>query len=124
MVIDLTANGSTCKSKCQEFVDYIAGYTSPTEMILAVILARDYKDGDDYFTKAFDKRTRYDYRKIAEDGYIFKKLTAQERISRLEELYAINTSADERQGGKMNDTYYEFPKIREENSFPHHFIQI
>jgi len=122
--INLKENIPNCTPHCKEFLDYISGYARPSEMTLAVVSVEDFKDADDFFARAYGKRTQYDYRKIAEDGYTFKKLTTQERNSRLEELYAINTSTDQRQGGKMNETYYEYPKPREEDTCPHHFVQI
>lgn len=120
--LKLKANTSTCTLQCQENIDYVARYTKPSDMTLAVISVKEYKNADDFFARAFGKRTRYDYRKIEEDGYTFHKLTLQERNNRLDELYSINTSTDERQGDKMNDTYYDFPIDREENTCSHHFI--
>lgn len=121
--IDLKENTLSCTPQCKEYLDYISGYASPTDMTLAVIPFKNYKDADDFFARSYSRSTRYLYRKVVEDGYTFKKLSTQDRNSRLEELYAINTSTDERQSGKMKETYYKYPKPLEENTCPYHFLQ-
>jgi len=51
-------------------------------------------------------------------------MTIDERNSRLDELYAINTSANERQGGAMNETYFEYPKLWEKEDCSYHFHKV
>ena len=100
--INLQENSPSCTPQCKEYLDYDSGYARASEMTLAVISIKDYKDADDFFARAYGKNTRYQFRKVAEDAYTCRLMTKEERNSRLEELYVINTSADERQGGKMN----------------------
>jgi len=123
--INLQENSDTCTSLCEHPLEYSKRYALPSEgeTTLAVIPIKKYNSAEDFFANAFGKNTRYQYRKVAEEGYTCRLMTKEERNSRLEELYAINTSAKERQGGEMNEKYFEYPKPWEQETCPHHFIK-
>ena len=93
-------------------------------IVLAASSINDYTSADDFFMRAFGKNTRYQYRQIEKEGYTCWDITIAERNSRLDELYAINTSASERQGGAMNETYFEYPKPWAQEDCLSHFHKV
>ena len=78
---------------------------------IALIDLTSYKDAEDYFKKGFNStaqnRTRYAERK----GYTCRVMKLEERNERLDELHAINTSKDVRQGNPMRQNYIDYPQI-------------
>jgi len=123
--VTIFANAPTCNNHCFPVIEYTQTYVLPTndDCVLAVIPVKDYSNPDDFFNKVFGKSTSYKFRKVAEDGYICRPVDVDERNARLDELYTINTSTDERQGGKMNETYCQYPEKWEKTDCPHHFIK-
>lgn len=110
--LDLQFNTDKCVASCAPNLEYMDSYVNPQkndDIILAALSIDDYISADDFFMRAFGKNTRYQYRQIEKEGYSCRNLTITERNSRLDELYAINTSASERQGGAMNETYFKYP---------------
>lgn len=110
--IDLIVNSCNQGLTCQPIIEYRKGWVNaelPDYFILAVLPIDQFTDDSAFFNQAFTGKTRYEFRKVAEDGYTFRSLSTEERNSRLNELFAINTSADFRQG-KMNESYFEFPE--------------
>jgi hypothetical protein len=110
--IDLIGNSCINDPACQSIIDYTRDWVNtglPDDFILAVLLIEQFTDATAFFNQAFNGKTRYEFRKVVEDGYTFRPLATEERNSRLNELFAINTSADFRQG-KMNESYFEFPE--------------
>ena len=77
---------------------------------IALIDLTSYKDAEDYFKKGFNStaqnRTRYAERK----GYTCRIMDLKERNTRLDELHAINTSKDVRQGNPMRQNYIDYPQ--------------
>jgi len=111
--IDLIGSSCIKDPTCQPIIDYTRDWVNaeiPDDFILAVLQIEPFTDATAFFNQAFNGKTRYEFRKVAEDGYTFRPLSTIERSSRLNELFAINTSADHRQGGKMDETYFEFPE--------------
>jgi hypothetical protein len=99
------------------------GYVNPQKnagIVLAVLSIEEYASVDDFFMRAFGKNTKYQYRQIEKEGYNCRNMTIEERNGRLDELYAINTSASERQGGTMNESYFEYPKPWVKEDCQHH----
>ena len=45
--IELIVNSPSCTPQCKEYLDYISGYASASEMTLAVILAKEYKNANE-----------------------------------------------------------------------------
>jgi hypothetical protein len=125
--INLNFNTDRCVETCPPILDYMAGYVNPKKndsMVLASLSVKEYTTADEFFMRAFGKNTRYQYRQIEKEGYSFRPFSMTERNSRLDELYAINTSASERQGGAMNQTYFEYPKPLEQEKCPYHFHKV
>jgi len=103
--IDLQSNTDKCVPSCTPILEYMEGYVNPQindGIVLAILSIDDYVGVDDFFMREFGKNTRYQYRQVEKEDYSCRNLTIAERNSRLDELYAINTSASERQGGAMN----------------------
>lgn len=123
--IALFENSAQCNELCQPIIEYTKRYALPSEdsTILAVLPTKKCGTADNFFNDAFGKNTRYQFRKVVEDGYTFHPISKAERNARLAELYAINTSARERQGGAMNESYFSFPEPLEQETCPHHFIK-
>lgn len=121
--IDLIDDSCNHTSTCQPIIDYTKEWVNarlPTDFILAVLPLYKYNEATEFFNKAFNGKTRYEFRKVSEDGYTFRPLSNEERNNRLNELFAINTSTDFRQG-KMNETYFEFPAKMVLETCPSHF---
>lgn len=120
--IDLFRNNAACNINCEHFISYTDGYLMPSDenLLLAIIPLKCYSDFDDYFVKCFSSKIRYKYRKVFEDGYKCRVLSINERNARLNELFEINTSADERQG-KMNEKYFQYPEEITQNNCNYHF---
>lgn len=104
-------NTKTCNSHCKEITSDIKGYLEISkedkDFILAVISLRNYRSFDD-FLMAIGSRRRGEYRRAIREGYYTKILNTEERNERRNELFAINTSTDERQG-KMSEEYSQYP---------------
>ena len=125
--IDLNFNTDQCTAACPPLLEYMEGYVNPDKndgIVLAVIPVNDYANAGDFFIRAFGKNLRHQYRQVERDGYYCSPLSVTERNNRLDELYAINTSASERQGGAMNETYFEYPKPMEQEKCPYHFHRV
>ena len=125
--IGLHFNTDQCTETCPPLLEYVEGYVNPDKndgIVLAVMPMNDYANAEDFFMRAFGKNMRYQYRQVEKDGYSCRPLSVTERNNRLNELYAINTSASERQGGAMNETYFEYPKPMEQEKCPYHFQKI
>lgn len=125
--IDLNFSTEKCAANCPSLLEYVEGYVNPNKndgIVLAVIPVIEYANAGDFFMRAFGKNTRYQYRQVEKDGYSCRPLSMTERNNRLNELYAINTSAGERQGGSMNETYFEHPKPWEQEKCPYHFHKV
>jgi hypothetical protein len=121
--IDLIENLCNHSSACQPIIDYTRNWVNaehPEDYILAVLPLLKFIDATTFFNQAFKGKTRYEFRKVVEDCFTFRPLSTEERNSRLNELFAINTSADFRQG-KMNESYFEFPKKMLPETCPAHF---
>ena len=125
--LDLQFNTDKCMASCVPVLEYIDGYVNPQKndgIVLAALSIDDYTNADDFFMKAFGKNARYQYRQVEKDGYSCRNMTITERNSRLDELYAINTSASQRQGGAINETYFEYPKPWEKEDCSCHFHKV
>jgi len=121
--IDLIGNSCINDPACQPIIDYTRNWVNaelPEDYILAVLPLLKFADATAFFNQALNGKTRYEFRKVAEDGYTFRPLATEERNSRLNELFAINTSSDFRQG-KMNESYFEFPEQMALENCPSHF---
>jgi len=125
--IDLQLNSAKCVPSCTPILEYMDGYVDPQKndgIVLAALSINDYETADDFFARAFGKNTRYQYRQVEKEGYNCRNMTSNERNSCLDELFAINTSTRERQGGAMNETYFEYLKPIEEEDCPYHFHKV
>ena len=110
--IDLIGSSCINDPACQPIIDYTRDWVNAElsdDFILAVLPVEQFTDATAFFNQALNSKTRYEFRKVAEDGYTFRPLAKEERNSRLNELFAINTSTDFRQG-QMNESYFEFPE--------------
>ena len=125
--IDLQFNLKKCVASCTPLWEYMEGYVNPQKndgIVLAALAIDNYAGADDFFGRVFGENTRYQYRQIEKEGYSSRNLPIAERNSRLDELYAISTSASERQGGAMNETYFEYPKPLEEEDCSYYFHKV
>lgn len=114
-------------ASCIPILEYMDGYVNPQKndgIVLAALSIDDYANSNNFFFRAFGKNTRYQYRQIEKEGYGCRNMTIEERNSRLDELFAINTSASERQGGAMNETYFVYPKSWEKENCPYHYHKV
>ena len=119
--------GSSCINNpaCQPIIDYTRDWVNTElsdDFILSVLPIEQFTDAIAFFNQALNGKTRYEFRKVAEDGYTFRPLAKEERNSRLNELFTINTSTDFRQG-KMNESYFEFPEQMALEICPSHFYK-
>ncbi len=125
--IDLNFGTDQCSEKCSPLLEYVEGYINPNKndgIVLAVIPVIEYANAGDFFMRAFGKNTRYQHRQVEKDGYSCRPLSLTERNNRLDELYAINTSARARQGGAMNETYFVYPQPMEQEKCSCHFHKV
>jgi len=123
--VRLFANSEYCDSKCTEIVDYVVDYHDESrkteDFILAVINLQDFIDFDDFMMKAVGKQCRRDYRRALKEGYYVKVMSVEEQNNRRDELYAINASAEIRQGNKMSEEYFVYPDAVVPFECPLHF---
>ncbi len=126
MVINNNINLSKtdyCNTQCNEIIDDVEKYLKLSkdndDFELAVINLKEYKTFDDFLI-AIGRKRRGEYRRAKREGFYTKILLAEERNDRREELFAINTSTEERQG-KMSDEYLSYPKEVKEYTCQHHF---
>jgi hypothetical protein len=82
--IDLIGNSCINDPACQSIIDYTRDWVNtglPDDFILAVLLIEQFTDATAFFNQAFNGKTRYEFRKVAEDGYTFRPLSTTERNS-------------------------------------------
>lgn len=122
--VDLTINSSYCVPQCTEIISHIAGYIEESnnteDFVLAVIDLKEYSGFDDFLAKAISSKRRNEYRKAISSGLYVRSLSVQERNDRRDELYAINTSATERQG-EMSEEYFQYPQEEAESACRYHY---
>ncbi len=120
-------NNNIRTNHCKEIIDDVEGYLKLSkeneDFELAVINLKQYKDFEIFFNTAIGKHRRSEYRKALKEGYYARELSIEERNDRRDELFAINTSAGERQG-KMSEEYLSYPQKVEEYNCSFHFYKI
>jgi hypothetical protein len=123
--IDLHYKSQYCTPCCKPIIEETQESTLPTNhsYFLAVVPIKEFLDSENFFHDALGKKTREGYYKCERDGFKFKPMDEEERNARLDELFAINTSTMERQGGRMKETYLQYPKERKHNPCPLHFVK-
>lgn len=123
--------GDTPDRFCSEYPDrFYAQFTTPSPKRPGV---GAYEDGcsilvtpatfDDWWSSPASYWMRQRYRKAGRDGYRFEVI---ERDRFVDDIYAINTSMDERQGRPMSDAYRSRPKgygALPPYPCPHHLIR-
>lgn len=122
--VNLKKNQLDCNIQCSNILldveEYLIASKEEDDFVLAVINLKDYANFDDFLLKGIGNKRRAEYRKALRDGYYVKILTAEERNNRRDELYAINTSTNERQG-IMSEEYSQYPQNIDSFTCSHHF---
>lgn len=118
-----------CTETCIEIINdiscYIEDSKSSNNNALAAINFKEFDCFDDYFGTMISKKRRAEYRKAINNGFYTRYLTVEERNNRRDELFAINTSSEIRQGGVMKEEFVKYPDyIKIENNCPFHYQAI
>jgi len=122
--VRLFSGSAHCDNKCSEIVtdisDYHAESSHDESFVLAVINLHNFISFDDFLDSAISNKRLSEYRRVLREGYYVRCINVEERNNRRNELYAINTSADERQG-KMAEEYFQYPEKVPSFACPYHF---
>ena len=115
---------ASCNASCREIITDVKEYLTLSkeneDFELAVIDLTQFRTFDDFLMSAIGRKRRAEYRKAIKEGYYTKVLSVEEMNNRRDELFAINTSTDKRQG-KMSEEYSKYPEEIKELTCPYHF---